>query len=270
MSEENTNQTVENTSKQPSPHLGLSITVVVWFGLLALLFRNPISFIFLLAALWTLYYSIKTKKMIKQEDNEKAQKYSKYAKRSALALLIFFIVGILLVGGMMFIGMKLVNEENNGRLRKALLQSLYERLDDYKNKYGAYPGSGTVEGVKALYPLYKEGYILRSDLEKILQPPGGEFEKFSDDPSPKEFDAKHIGWSFNSKARPGSNDPLLSYQGVKAGKYDYNTTDKGTKPLAKADTFVILANGTIMEASVSVNTGTLFTDEDIDWSLLKD
>ncbi|MBO7435042.1 CD225/dispanin family protein [bacterium] len=270
MSEETTTQATETAPKPPSPHMGLSITVVVVFGLLALILRNPILLIFLLAAFGALYYSLKTKKMIKQGDDEKAKKYSKYAKRSAWALLIFVIIIGGFVGSMIFVGMKIVKSENEGRVREAAIKSLYERLDAYQQKYGAYPGSGTVEGVKALYPLYKEGYILRSDLEKVLQPPGGEYEKFSDDPSPKEFDANHIGWSFNAKARPGSDDPLLSYQGVKTGKYDYKCTDKGTKPLTKMDTFVVLANGTFMEASISINTGDLFLDTDIDWSLLKD
>ena len=100
MTDETTPQTTECPSKQPSPHMGLSITVVVVYGLMAIVFRNVISLVFLLAACGTLYYSLRTKEMIKRSDDEKARKYSKYAKRSAIALLIFFflILGIICLG----------------------------------------------------------------------------------------------------------------------------------------------------------------------------
>ncbi|MBO7542296.1 hypothetical protein J6T93_00085, partial [bacterium] len=46
-------------------------------------------------------------------------------------------------------------------------------------------------------------------LEVLLQPPGRKYEAFSKELSIDDFNTNHIGWAYNAKARPGTDDPLL-------------------------------------------------------------
>ncbi|MBR5624334.1 MAG: CD225/dispanin family protein [Fibrobacter sp.] len=264
MSEENTTADAVKKEKIPSPHFALTIVTLI----ICLFF--PLRIVFVPLAILALYFSIKTNALTKKSEDdaiEKARKYSKRALVTALLVLIFTIVIFL---ALVIIGAQgPVKQELDKLYRRNMMTNLYARLDAYQSKFGAYPSGG--EGVRALYPLYKEGLISRGELESVLQPPGGDFDQFSADPTEKEFDAYHIGWSYNSKARPGSEDPLIGFQGIKDGKLHLMSTDRAIMPLSKREALIILANGKLIWLSSVVRTGELLLPYDgINLKLLKD
>lgn len=254
MSEETTTVDAVKKEKVPSSHLTLSIVTLFVSLIVPLrLFLVPFSIV-------ALYFSIKTRRLIKKDAEgnfEQAKKYSKRALVTALCVLIFvilFTVVLIILGAQ-----GPVKHELNSLYRRNMMTNLYARLDAYQSKFGTYPNDG--EGVRALYPLYKEGFISRKELESILQPPGVEFDKFSEKPTEQEFDAFHIGWSYNANARPGSEDPLIGYQGIKDGKLHLLTTNRSIMPLSERDAFIILANGRQLRLPTKVRTGELLIPE---------
>ena len=260
MSEENT--TFEAESKEKTISSTLSIVALVICLLV------PARLFLSIFAILALYFSIKTKNLLKEGEAslEKARKNSKRALVLALTSLVLFIAATI---GFIALGAAEPIKYELGKLsRRQMLTNLYARLDAYQSKFGYYPNEG--EGVQALYPLYKEGFISRRELEGIFQPPSGEFRKFSEYPKQDEFDAYHIGWSYNAKARPKSEDPLISYQGVNDGTLHFLSNNPSVMPLARKDVIVVFANGKIEYVGVIQRTGQLLSDFNIDWSLLKD
>ena len=262
MSEENTTFEAESKEKTISSHLTLSIVALVICLLV------PGRFLLSIFTILALYFSIKTKKLLKEGEAslEKARKNSKRALVLALTPLVLLIVAFIVLVAL--VAAEPVKYELGKLSRRQMLTNLYARLDAYQSKFGYYPNEG--EGVQALYPLYKEGFISRRELEGIFQPPSGEFRKFSEYPKQDEFDAYHIGWSYNAKARPKSEDPLISYQGVNDGTLHFLSDNPSVMPLARKDVMVVFANGKIEYVDVIQRTGQLLSDFNIDWSLLKD
>ena len=165
-------------------------------------------------------------------------------------------------------------KEKVGQLqRTAMLRDMYVYLQTYQHEYGSFPSVQTTEksgGVRDLYPLAKTGRIGGEVLNELLHPPGSQFDKFSEEPRPEEFDRNHIGWSYNSRARMGSEDPLMADQGVSSGYIDLQTRDRGIQPLSRKSVMVLLANGEVEYVPVRRRDGKLLTDKVKDWSVLKD
>ena len=121
-----------------------------------------------------------------------------------------------------------------------------------------------------LLKLAYTGRMSSEQLNELMHPPGSKFDDFSKNPGPREFDKNHIGWSYNSCARPESSDPLLADQGVETGYVRINSTDRGKKPLSKQTVLVLFANGRIENVIVNQRTGRIVGDQVKDWSVLKD
>lgn len=104
-----------------------------------------------------------------------------------------------------------VCKEEFGKIKsRAMLRSMYRYLNDYQREHGAYPAVDPDNySVRDLYPLFEKGKARPKRLKTLLQPIGRKYEEFSQDLTIDDFDPDHIGWSYNPKARPGSDDPLL-------------------------------------------------------------
>jgi uncharacterized membrane protein YhaH (DUF805 family) len=95
---------------------------------------------------------------------------------------------------------------------RSQLKRMYYLLDDYQREHGAYPildPDGDDYGVRDLYLLFENNKKRHPRLEALLQPPGRKYEAFSKELSIDDFNTNHIGWAYNAKARPGTDDPLL-------------------------------------------------------------
>lgn len=95
---------------------------------------------------------------------------------------------------------------------RSQLKRMYYLLDDYQREHGAYPildPDGDEYGVRDLYLLFENNKKRHPKLEVLLQPPGRKYEAFSKELSIDDFNTNHIGWAYNAKARPGTDDPLL-------------------------------------------------------------
>ena len=188
-------------------------------------------------------------------------------------LVVISVIGILAGIG---IGAQSTVKKRVGLLqRQTMLRDLYVVLQTYQQDYGSFPSvqpnATRYEqggGVRDLYPLvYSKD---SKELDELLHPPGGQFDKFSSNPRPEEFDKNHIGWSYNSCARIDSEDPLIADQGVSSGSLRLQTQDRGTKPLDPGYVMVLLANGRVEKITVSKN-GKIMGDRIVkDWGVLKD
>lgn len=188
-------------------------------------------------------------------------------------LVVISVIGILAGIG---IGAQSTVKKRVGLLqRQTMLRDLYVVLQTYQQDFGSFPSVQPNAtrykqggGVRDLYPL-----VLRMDsneLNEMLHPPGGQFDNFSSTPRPKEFDKNHIGWSYNSCARIGSEDPLMADQGVSSGALFFQSNQRGLKPLSKEGVTVLLANGQVEFIPVEKRTGKILSDKIKDWSVLKD
>lgn len=161
--------------------------------------------------------------------------------------------------------------------RKSMLRDMYVQLQTYQTDFGSFPSvqpnATRYEqggGVRDLYPLSSTGRMGDKELNTMLHPPGGQFDKFSKEPRIDEFDKNHIGWSYNSCARIDSEDPLMADQGVSSGSLRLQSQDRGIKPISKKGAMVLLANGTIEFVPANPRTGKLLGDLVKDWGVLKD
>ena len=158
-----------------------------------------------------------------------------------------------------------------------MLRDLYVHLQTYQQDFGSFPSvqpnATRYEqggGVRDLYPLAYTGRMGEKELNECLHPPGGQFDKFSKEPRPEEFDKNHIGWSYNSCARIDSEDPLMADQGVSSGSLRLQSQDRGIKPLSTKGVMVLLANGRVEYVSANPRNGKLLSDIVKDWGVLKD
>ncbi|MBO4553217.1 type II secretion system protein [bacterium] len=191
-------------------------------------------------------------------------------------LVVISVIGILASLG---VGAQGPIKEKVGQLqRSAMLRDLYVYLQTYQQDFGSFPSVQPTAtryeqggGVRDLYPLAYTGRMDEKELNELLHPPGGQFDKFSKEPRPEEFDKNHIGWSYNSTARIDSTDPLLADQGVSSGQLRLQTQDRGIKPLSNKGVMVLLANGRIEKISAHKTSGKLLGGDVVkDWGVLKD
>lgn len=190
-------------------------------------------------------------------------------------LVVISVIGILASIG---IGAQGPVKEEVGKLqRRTMLRDLYVHLQTYQQDFGSFPSvqpnATRYEqggGVRDLYPLAYTGRMGEKELNECLHPPGGQFDKFSKEPRPEEFDKNHIGWSYNSCARIDSEDPLMADQGVSSGSLRLQSQDRGIKPLSTKGVMVLLANGRVEYVSANPRNGKLLSDIVKDWGVLKD
>ena len=190
-------------------------------------------------------------------------------------LVVISVIGILASIG---IGAQGPVKEEVGKLqRRTMLRDLYVHLQTYQQDFGSFPSvqpnATRYEqggGVRDLYPLAYTGRMGEKELNECLHPPGGQFDKFSKEPRPEEFDKNHIGWSYNSCARIDSEDPLMADQGVSSGSLRLQSQDRGIKPLSTKGVMVLLANGRVEYVSANPRNGKLLRDIVKDWGVLKD
>ncbi|MHA1574707.1 MAG: DUF4190 domain-containing protein [Alphaproteobacteria bacterium] len=189
-----------------------------------------------------------------------------------------FVVFFLLVMYIGIYGPEATNITVNKMKSKDNLRQIYQLLSIYNMDYGSYP---TIQpsttryeksgGVRDLFPLYDVG-IMKKDQLALLKAPGAKLIDFSNNPTIDEFDKYHIGYTYNSTAKPESNEPLLSEQGVSSGFLQFTTADNGIKPVFKDRVHVILANGKFIKVLADKKNGKLST-KDVkakQWELLKD
>ncbi|MBO7447916.1 type II secretion system protein [bacterium] len=190
-------------------------------------------------------------------------------------LVVISVIGILAGLG---VGAQGPIKEKVGQLqRKAMLRDLYIFLQTYQQDFGSFPSVQPPAtryeqggGVRDLYPLSYTGRMDKQQLNELFHPPGGQFDDFSNDPRPEEFDKNHIGWSYNSTARIDSEDPLIADQGVSSGSLRLNSADRGIKPLSGKEVLVLLANGRVESVPANKKNGKLLGDKVKDWGVLKD
>ncbi len=170
-----------------------------------------------------------------------------------------------------------INEKVDQLQRQAMLRDMYVYLQTYHENFGSFPSVQPKAtryemggGVRDLYPLAYTRSIGEKELNDIMHPPGGKFDKFSAELGPVEFDKNHIGWSYNSCARIDSEDPLMADQGVSSAYLNFQTKDRGIKPLSTKNVLVLFANGRIESVPVNRKNGKLLGDKVKDWSVLKD
>ena len=192
-----------------------------------------------------------------------------------IALCIFF--GIPILAGLGIGAQGLVKEEVGKLQRRTMLRDLYVYLQTYQQDFGSFPSVQPPEtskvqggGVRDLYPLAYIGRMDEKELNELLHPPGGQFDKFSKEPRAEEFDKNHIGWSYNSCARIDSEEPLMADQGVSSGSLRLQSQDRGIKPLSTKGVMVLLANGRVEYVSANPRNGKLLSDIVKDWGVLKD
>ncbi|MBO7435782.1 type II secretion system protein [bacterium] len=190
-------------------------------------------------------------------------------------LVVISVIGILASIG---IGAQGPVKEEVGKLqRRTMLRDLYVHLQTYQQDFGSFPSvqpnATRYEqggGVRDLYPLAYTGRMGEKELNEIMHPPGGQFDKFSKEPRAEEFDKNHIGWSYNSCARIDSEEPLMADQGVSSGSLRLQSQDRGIKPLSTKGVMVLLANGRVEYVSANPRNGKLLSDIVKDWGVLKD
>ena len=191
-------------------------------------------------------------------------------------LVVISIIGVL--AGMGIAGFAPIKVAVNKMKSKDNLKQIYQLIMLYNMDYGTYPTTQSSAtryeksgGVRDLFPLYDVG-IMKKDQLALLKAPGAKLIDFSDDPTIEEFDKNHIGYAYNSTARPDSSEPLLSEQGVSSGKLKPNTTDHGTKPIFEGIVHVLFANGKTEKVPANGRTGKLSNKEvkADQWGLLQD
>lgn len=173
---------------------------------------------------------------------------------------------------------------------RSQLRNMYYLLDDYQREHGAYPildPDGDDYGVRDLYLLFENNKKRHPKLEVLLQPPGRKYEAFSKELSIDDFNTNHIGWAYNAKARPGTEDPLL----VEGGFWKRSNVIYMSQPVylytseepywssnhvdfKKHDTYrsyeiVLLANGRRVYIERDIY-GNLSTNIVQDWSVLRE
>ena len=148
-----------------------------------------------------------------------------------------------------------IAKEEFGKIKiRAMLRSMYRYLDDYRKEYGAYPMIDPDNyGVKDLYPLFENGKASPKRLKALLQPTGRKYKEFSSELTIDDFDPDHIGWYYNPKARPDSDDPLLGehyHDMVMADIFamisSESLVDSNPNCINKQGVTVLLANGRIV------------------------
>lgn len=190
-------------------------------------------------------------------------------------LVVISVIGILAGIG---VGAQGPVKEEVGKLqRKSMLRDLYVNLQTYQSDYGCFPSTQPNAtryeqggGVRDLYPLAYTGRLDDKELNKMMHPPGGQFDNFSKDPRIEEFDKNHIGWSYNSCARIDSDEPLMADQGVSSGSLRLQSQDRGIKPLSTKGVMVLLANGSIEYVPANPKNGKILGNIVKDWGVLKD
>ena len=137
---------------------------------------------------------------------------------------------------------------------RSQLRNMYYLLDDYQREHGAYPildPDGDDYGVRDLYLLFENNKKRHPKLEALLQPPGRKYEAFSKELSIDDFNTNHIGWAYNAKARPGTDDPLLVEGGfwkrggwrVRSDLSSYYSDNFEERDMYRSYEIVLLANG---------------------------
>lgn len=176
-------------------------------------------------------------------------------------LVVITIIGLLAGAGLAGYG-PIMDKVREFR-REQDMRTLYKIFQVYQMDFNRYPTSSTSidrsNGVKDLYILYDQGYLKKLN---ILQPPGVKLVSFSRDPDIDEFDSKHIGYSYNSSAFPGSDppEPILADQGVSDGILNENSNDPGTKPINPRRALVLMTDGDVLKISAN-KRGKLNTDD---------
>lgn len=169
-------------------------------------------------------------------------------------------------------------KEEFGKIKtRTMLRSMYRYLDDYRKEYGAYPVIDPDNyGVRDLYPLFEKGKVRPKRLKALLQPTGRKYKEFSSELTIDDFDPDHIGWYYNPKARPYSDEPLLGEQYDDAqwhfeeqdGHYSSSIFDfdgEYHEPLLdKKGVMVLFANGRIVYFKDNANTNIIQN-----WDVLK-
>ena len=167
----------------------------------------------------------------------------------------------------------IVKEEFGKIKSRAMLRSMYRYLDDYRKEYGAYPVIDPDNyGVKDLYPLFENGKARPKKLKALLQPTGRKYKEFSSELTIDDFDPDHIGWYYNPKARPGSDDPLLGehyhdmrYLCANLRSYKLSSSIIFPYDIDKHGVTVLLANGRI----VYIKGENIYTNIIQNWDVLK-
>ena len=160
---------------------------------------------------------------------------------------------------------------------RSQLRNMYYLLDDYQREHGAYPildPDGDDYGVRDLYLLFENNKKRHPKLEVLLQPPGRKYEAFSKELSIDDFNTNHIGWAYNAKARPGTEDPLLVEGGfwrrgswcIKSYHLEMHLEEFERSRIYE---IVLLANGRRVYIERDIY-GNLSTNIVQDWSVLRE
>ena len=160
---------------------------------------------------------------------------------------------------------------------RSQLRNMYYLLDDYQREHGAYPildPDGDDYGVRDLYLLFENNKKRHPKLEVLLQPPGRKYEAFSKELSIDDFNTNHIGWAYNAKARPGTEDPLLVEGGfwrrgswcIKSYHLEMHLEEFERSRIYE---IVLLANGRRVYLERDIY-GNLSTNIVQDWSVLRE
>jgi len=163
---------------------------------------------------------------------------------------------------------------------RSKLRNMYYLLDDYQKEHGAYPildPDGDDYGVRDLYLLFENNKKRHPRLEVLLQPPGRKYEAFSKELSIDDFNTNHIGWAYNAKARPGTDDPLLveggfwkrGGWGLRSDRLSYYSDDVEVRDRYRIYEIVLLANG--RRVYLERDFGGFFSTNIVqDWSVLRE
>ena len=160
---------------------------------------------------------------------------------------------------------------------RSQLRNMYYLLDDYQREHGAYPildPDGDDYGVRDLYLLFENNKKRHPRLEVLLQPPGRKYEAFSKELSIDDFNTNHIGWAYNAKARPGTEDPLLVEGGFwRRGSWCFKSyhLEMHLEEFKRSRIYeiVLLANGRRVYIERDIY-GNLSTNIVRDWSVLRE
>ena len=160
---------------------------------------------------------------------------------------------------------------------RSQLRNMYYLLDDYQREHGAYPildPDGDDYGVRDLYLLFENNKKRHPKLEVLLQPPGRKYEAFSKELSIDDFNTNHIGWAYNAKGRPGTDDPLLVEGGFwRRGSWRFKSyhLEMHLEEFKRSRIYeiVLLANGRRVYIERDIY-GNLSTNIVQDWSVLRE
>ncbi|MBP5627509.1 DUF805 domain-containing protein [bacterium] len=160
---------------------------------------------------------------------------------------------------------------------RSQLRNMYYLLDDYQREHGAYPildPEGDDYGVRDLYLLFENNKKRHPKLEALLQPRGRKYEAFSKELSIDDFNTNHIGWAYNAKARPGTDDPLLVEGGFwRRGSWRFKSyhLEMHLEEFKRSRIYeiVLLANGRRVYIERDIY-GNLSTNIVQDWSVLRE